>query len=420
VSLSQLTKHQLKQRQTAEELVIKARIFGIMGGGVKEENEILDQAIKTFPDCYSAYVAKSFNLFQKAKAENKLHQKEGAEAQALINKAYEINPQSPQVVYSKWKRENPEANKAEIIKAMSEVLELKPLTLLEHIAHARAYEASGNTKAAIIKYKQILEMPEFGKSFEVNVNLAHLLYDLKNYTEAAIHYRNAVELEKKYAGGWTNLGNSLMELGQNAEAEVACRQAVKMQSNNLNYLRNLATSLSVQGKFKDSMDIERKILKLDPTNAQAHHGISSDIKSIADRDLQSKPKEYKKELDKALLESKLALEQDPDNALYLANSAEILIDLGRKVEALEIVVHAATSFKHMDTSEKAELGDKLVSYIASITAKQAELATELGISTSTLAEMRAAFEHQYDDSGQESPDISGEDSFNSKDFSDHS
>ena len=42
------------------------------------------------------------------------------------------------------------------------------------------------------------------------------------------------------------------------------------------------------------MKVEKQILKLDHTNAEAHQGISAAIKNIVDRDLTSKPKLIKK------------------------------------------------------------------------------------------------------------------------------
>ncbi len=407
-AITKLEKQCQEQSQKAEKLVVEATVFRSLGGSLEGKLAILDKAVKVFPECHTAYIAKGAALYLKAKSERKLDQKEGLEAKSLIEKGFTINPNSPYAYYTKWKMDNQGASESETLKAMSQVLQLQAVTLDDHMAHALAYKTCNNLKAAIAKYKQILEIPEFSKSFEVNASLAQLLDNIKNYAEAAIYYRNAVDIEKTYTTGWTNLGLLLKGLGRNKEAIEACRKAVKMEPDDTDFLHNLATCLSAKEEYKEAIKVAKQILRLDSTNAQAYHCISLDIKNIADRDLKSKPKAYQKELEKALEHSKLALNQEPDNVLYLAGKADILIALGRKLDALETVVHANTSFKHMDDDARAELVS-VADFVQTVLGKQAELVADLGIPASKLQEMMDVFEPHSDDSGHlgDSPTGSG-------------
>lgn len=112
---------------------------------------------------------------------------------------------------------------------------------------ARAVEAeeAGDLNAAAAGYKRALdEAPDAVTYF----NLANVLYELGQETDAAERYLSALSMDQDFPEAWNNLGNSLAALGKTEDATKAYRRALAIEPGYPDAHCNLALVLARLGR----------------------------------------------------------------------------------------------------------------------------------------------------------------------------
>jgi tetratricopeptide (TPR) repeat protein len=141
-------------------------------------------------------------------------------------------------------------------------------------------------------------------------------------------------------------GQMLAEAQRNAEAESVLTIVTGKDSTHLPALFALGVVREKQGRLEASEAAFRRVLALEPRNAQAHNYLGY---MLADRGLR---------LEESLREIDLALSEDPGNSAYLDSRGWALFRLGRALEA-RAVLESAIRNGGQDAVIHEHLGDVL-------------------------------------------------------------
>ncbi len=120
------------------------------------------------------------------------------------------------------------------------------------------YEILGDIKQAKRYYKKAISLnPKFGKAY---YNLANVLLDQRNYTEAVGLYRKALECKYDTPEVHNNLGLALMKQEEYKEAEHELKRAIELDPRLINPYINLIELYFATQQF-DKLSSQLKELK---------------------------------------------------------------------------------------------------------------------------------------------------------------
>ncbi len=208
---------------------------------------------------------------------------------------------------------------------LSEVLPLALSLTQKYPNHEFGWKALG----AIRKNQNLL--PESIAAFEVAVglvpkdaeahhNLGNCYFDLGDYPNAELNYKNAVELEPDFALAQFNLAFALRHQGKFVEAESHYKSAIRIAPRNAMFYINLADMYYEKKSFESAIDYYQQAIKLTPADAVLYVSLGASFKALMQFD--NAEKAYKK-----------ALELNPSYALVYSNQADMLNEQGRFLEA---------------------------------------------------------------------------------------
>ncbi|MBZ0105713.1 MAG: tetratricopeptide repeat protein, partial [Sulfuricella denitrificans] len=103
--------------------------------------------------------------------------------------------------------------------------------------------------------------------------LGNILRSLKRTAEAAVRYREALELNPDYAKAHNNLGVCLKELKEIDVAAAHFRRAIELEPDFVEAVANLGSSLVELENFDEAIDFLEQALRLKPDFADAHYNL---------------------------------------------------------------------------------------------------------------------------------------------------
>jgi Tfp pilus assembly protein PilF len=106
-------------------------------------------------------------------------------------------------------------------------------------------------------------------------NLGGALYDFGATEEAFVYLRRATELAPMQTSNWYNLGKALKLHWQLDEAADALRRALKLDERHIAARNTLADVFTIRGNISGAVAEYRKVLALQPDQAQAWHGLAN-------------------------------------------------------------------------------------------------------------------------------------------------
>jgi Tfp pilus assembly protein PilF len=106
-------------------------------------------------------------------------------------------------------------------------------------------------------------------------NLGGALFDSGATEDALTFLRRATELAPAQASNWFNLGKALKLQWQLDEAEKALRRAIATDERHVTARITLADIFTIRGNIPDAVAEYRKVLALQPDQAQAWHALSN-------------------------------------------------------------------------------------------------------------------------------------------------
>ncbi len=102
---------------------------------------------------------------------------------------------------------------------------------------------------------------------EARIELANVLYDTGNWSEAIIHYRSAERLDPKRATTIVDLGVCYYNLGQFTAADSLFKQALTLDPHQVFALFNLGIVAESQQRWEEALDYYHRALRAGPPEA---------------------------------------------------------------------------------------------------------------------------------------------------------
>ena len=99
---------------------------------------------------------------------------------------------------------------------------------------------------------------------EARIELANVLYDTGNWSEAIIHYRSAHRLDPKRATTVVDLGVCYYNLGQFAAAEAQFKHALELDPHQVFALFNLGIVAQSQERWEEALDYFHRAMQAGP------------------------------------------------------------------------------------------------------------------------------------------------------------
>lgn len=155
----------------------------------------------------------------------------------------------------------------------------------------------------------------------------HKAYEAKNYSEAEMLSRKAIELDPGYALAYNGLGVAFTKFKRHKEAEAAYRKAIELQPGYAEAYNNLGNMLRDLKRLEESEAILRKAVEFKPDYRNANYNLSITLRMLG-RDKE------------ALKFAEHAQGLGPERHTYLFNLAAIHKKLGNLVEASEYTERA--------------------------------------------------------------------------------
>ncbi len=158
--------------------------------------------------------------------------------------------------------------------------------------------------------------------YRAHLNLGAALVREKRYSQALLHFSEAIRVEPEYAEAYNNLGLALAGQGDAAAAVAQYQQAVQINPDYIGAHNNLGNALSDAGDPDSAIREYENALRLDPEYAIAHDNLAI---AFAGRG----------EIDSAIHEFSEAVRIDPEHAEWHYEFAVMLRDKGDAPHAIE-------------------------------------------------------------------------------------
>jgi tetratricopeptide (TPR) repeat protein/SAM-dependent methyltransferase len=171
----------------------------------------------------------------------------------------------------------------------------------------------GEPQAAVDAISRALAVND--RAPECHYNMAFALQALGRLSEAAVHYRRAIELKPDYVEAHTNLGNLLRQLGSHRDAAACYERALALNPTAQAHY-NLANALAQLGRHDEAVAAFRQALALKPDLVGAHNNLANALAALG------RPED-------ALVHFGRALELDPKLVEAHVNMGAALLQQGR-------------------------------------------------------------------------------------------
>ena len=186
-------------------------------------------------------------------------------------------------------------------------------------------------------------------------NLGRALYDLGRKQEAMVHFRQALQVNPRYAPAQDDLGLALFQMGQKDEAIIHLRQASQINPQDAKIHDHLGNALLSLGRMDEAIIQFRQALQINPKDADAENDLGFALFQIGQKDeaithlrqaLQINPNDGKREnnlgfalfqigqKDEALIHFQRVLQISPDDANARGILGRALLQVGREGEAI--------------------------------------------------------------------------------------
>ncbi len=152
-------------------------------------------------------------------------------------------------------------------------------------------------------------------------NLGVALAHLGHYREAADQYRQALQIDPRYAHAYTNLGRALASQGNIDAAIGQFNTALKISPGNYVAHNNLGIALALQGRHAEAIEHFSAALAINPDFVNAHNNLGAALK-------------HQGRLAEAAVHLRTALKIDPFFTPAHNNLGKTLADQGRWEEAI--------------------------------------------------------------------------------------
>jgi len=176
----------------------------------------------------------------------------------------------------------------------------------------------GKAEQARDCYLQVLKLSP--GDAEAAFNLANVLGDLEEHTEAIYYYKQACARNKQYLSAYLNLGYLYRKQGALEEAEKCFREGILQVGEKPEFLFGLGLLQLDQGRSREAQELFQQVIQCQPQYAEAHLYAGNALYALG-------------HVVGAESEHRLCISLKPDYSIAWNNLGNDLRDQGRLVEA---------------------------------------------------------------------------------------
>ncbi len=222
---------------------------------VKEEYE--DSFNRSYENILKALkLGANTNDTQRALALSYLHLRRTNEAEAVVKRVVDLNPNDAESYYILWAVSGRDPENPYIKKA----LELDPNLVMAHIGLGNAYLFNKRDYAnATEQYKRAVEIAD---SPQLHNYLGTSLRTQGYLDKAVSEYMKAIELDPNYASAYMNLGVTFLYMSKLGDSIAEEQKAISLNSNEPEAYYHLARALELSNKPKEAIENYRKFINL--------------------------------------------------------------------------------------------------------------------------------------------------------------
>ena len=122
-------------------------------------------------------------------------------------------------------------------------------------------------------------LSQYPEAFFIWNILGAALMDLGSTEEAAEAFKKVIDLNPKYADGFSNLGVILKKQGKLEDAAKAFEKAIALKPNYAEAYNNLGVTLEQNGNLNKALNLYKKSIILKPNYAEAYNNLGNVLKS---------------------------------------------------------------------------------------------------------------------------------------------
>ena len=211
----------------------------------------------------------------------------------------------------------------ESISSFQRALEIKPDDINVYNSLGSAWLANGYAREAINCLDHALSLDPLNAN--AHFNYATALCALDGYDQAAGHFEAASRINPEWAQAFFNTASALCRTGRGNEAISPFRRGLELEPGDLTARRDLAGALIDAGGRDEPRALLNEVLTAWPEDADAHY-MAANLAHLERR------------FEDAIHHHQLALDNGGDMADNNNNMANVLLELDRTDEALEILL----------------------------------------------------------------------------------
>ncbi len=232
-------------------------------GKVGEAAELYAEALRLDPDN-----AEASHLLGVAR----LAQQRLNDALPLLARAIELQPANPQYLANMGVALNAAESYERAIAVLDQAIALNSDFAGAYSNRGMAYRSLARFDEAVASYEQAIRLKPDEAGF--HFNLANSLADAARPHEALLSVERALELRPGHPGATAGRITILETLRRYDDALAAAEDAARRMPRSIDVLASLASILRHTGDAARSIDIQRRILALEPANGAALHGLA--------------------------------------------------------------------------------------------------------------------------------------------------
>ena len=122
-------------------------------------------------------------------------------------------------------------------------------------------------------------LSQYPEAFFIWNILGAALMDLGSTEEAAEAFKKVIDLNPKYADGFSNLGVILKKQGKLKDATKAFEKAIALKPNYAEAYNNLGVTLEQNGNLNEAINLYKKSIILKPNYAEAYNNLGNVLKN---------------------------------------------------------------------------------------------------------------------------------------------
>jgi serine/threonine-protein kinase len=249
---------------------------------------------------------------------------------SYAQRAVSVAPELPAAQFAAGRFELANSSHQQAIHHLQRAIDLDPLRVVAYLYLAEAHEAVGESQAAEETMARAVRTgPEDWLTY---YTIGRFYYGERNDAErAAGYFEKVIELIPESSVGYSALGGCLFYLGDRDGARQQLERAVAIGSD-YEAFANLATLEFYDGKFGEAAALYERALEMDDGDSMVWIGLGEARRFGGDA-----PESIREAYQQAADRVSRRLETDPENLGLLIDLASLQLQLGRRIQAIEII-----------------------------------------------------------------------------------